>query len=439
MATELTPQTLAALRAQHANTAQRAVLTRTITRNGIRAASFNYQATAHLDRTFSIEVPTGKVSNQKHSGRCWEFSLLNTLRHKFATKYHVKDFELSENYLFFWDRIERANTFFRNVEQTARQPINDRLVQFFFDNPGEDGGQWAMAASLVEKYGVVPASAMPETANTNDTGAFQAILSRQLRRDGLKLRELVQANASAADLHAAEQTMLAEIYRITAYSFGEPPTEFTLSYRDDQQQYHRQSGLTPQRFYQDYFDTDLNDYVVVTNSPDKPFNQLYSLPDQDNVINGAHPIEFLNVDMDVLTNVAVQQLQAGETLWFGNDVLQQLDRKQGYLDAHLYETAALFDVDDQLTKAQRLVTGEGMVSHAMTLTGVDLVDAVPTKWKVENSWGAEVGDKGYFVMSQDWFNAYVYEVVVHRRFLAPEFQDLLTEPARRLPAWDPLH
>ena len=437
MATELTKTALAALRAKHAEDQHAAVLTRAVTKDGIKAASFDNQAASRLDRTFSIELPTGKVSNQKHSGRCWEFSLLNTLRHKFATKYHVKDFELSQNYLFFWDKIERANIFYRNVEQTARQPINDRLVSFLFENPGQDGGQWAMAASLVQKYGVVPASVMPETYNTTNTSEFQEVLSRKLRKDGLKLRQLVMTGANEAELQSLEKSMLQEVYRMAAYSFGEPPTSFDWEYRDDDQKYHRLTDLTPQAFYQDYFDTDLDDYVVVTNSPDKPLNQLYSLPDEDNVIGG-HPIEFLNVDMGVLTDVAVQQLKAGETIWFGNDVLRQMDRKLGYLDAHLFESAKLFGINGHLTKAQRLATGEGAVSHAMTLTGVDVVDDTPTKWKVENSWGEENGDKGYFVMTQDWFDEYVYEVVVHKRFLAPEFQALLDEPARRLPAWDPL-
>jgi len=438
MAIALTQSALAAMRAKQATDPVGPVLTRTITKNGLKAASYDQTAASRLDRTFSVEVPTGKVSNQKHSGRCWEFSLLNTLRHKFAAKNHVKDFELSESYLFFWDKIERANSFYRNVEQTARQPINDRLVQFLFDNPGEDGGQWAMAAGLVQKYGVVPASAMPETYNSNNTSDFQAVLSRKLRKDGLKLRQLVMNGASEAELQSLEKSMLQEVYRLAVYAFGEPPTKFDLEYRDDDKTYHRVADLTPQAFFKDYFATDLDDYVVVTNSPDKPLNQLYSLPDEDNIIGGKK-ITFLNVDMGVLTDVAVQQLQAGETIWFGNDVLRQLDRKAGYLDAHLYETAKLIGVNDHLTKAQRLQTGEGEVSHAMTLTGVDLVDDTPTKWKVENSWGTANGDQGYFVMSQDWFNDYVYEVVVHKRFLAPEYQALLTEPAKRLPAWDPLH
>ena len=438
MATELTKTVLTALRAQQAEDQLAPVLTRAITKNGIKATSYDNQAASRLDRTFSIDLPTFKVSNQKHSGRCWEFSLLNTLRHKFATKYHVKDFELSQNYLFFWDKIERANMFYRNVEQTARQPINDRLVQFLFDNPGEDGGQWAMAASLVQKYGVIPASAMPETFNTTNTSDFQEVMSRKLRKDGLKLRQLVMDGADEAELQSLEKSMLQEVYRIAVYSFGEPPMTFDLEYRDDDKNYHREAGLTPQGFYQDYFDTDLDDYVVVTNSPDKPLNQLYSLPDEDNVIGGK-PIEFLNVDMGVLTDVAVQQLKSGETIWFGNDVLRQMDRKAGYLDAHLYESAKLFGINGHLTKAQRLQTGEGEVSHAMTLTGVDIVDDTPTKWKVENSWGEANGDKGYFVMTQDWFDEYAYEVVVHKQFLAPEFQALLKEPARRLPAWDPLH
>jgi len=438
MATALTQSALAAMRTTQAADPMGPVLTRAITKNGLKAASYDNTVASRLNRTFSVEVATGKVSNQKHSGRCWEFALLNTLRHKFAAKYHVKDFALSANYLFFWDKIERANMFYRNVEQTARQPISDRLVQFLFANPGEDGGQWAMAAGLVAKYGVVPASVMPETYNTNNTSDFQAVLSRKLRKDGLKLRQLVMNGASEAELQSLEKSMLQEVYRLAVYAFGEPPMKFDLAYRDDDHQYQRVADLTPQTFFKDYFDTDLDDYVVVTNSPDKPLNQRYSLPDEDNIIGGKK-IEFLNVDMGVLTAAAVQQLQAGETVWFGNDVLRQMDRQAGYLDTQLYATAKLIGINDHLTKAQRLQTGDGEVSHAMTLTGVDLVDDTPTKWKVENSWGTASGDQGYFVMSQAWFDAYGYEVVVHKRYLAPELQALLTTPAKRLPAWDPLH
>lgn len=413
------------------------VISRAVIKNGVLAAAEDPQAAVRLNRTFSVELDTGKVANQKHSGRCWLFSTLNTLRHQFAAKYNVKDFELSQSYLFFWDKVERANIFYDNILKTADRPADDREVSFYLAGPGEDGGQWAMSAALVQKYGVLPQSAMPESANTEDTAGFAATLDLKLRKDAVTLRQLVADHADAATIATTRQVALQEVYRMAAYAFGEPPATFDLEYKDDKQQYHRDAALTPQAFYQKYFATDLDDYVVVTNSPDKAENQLYSLPSQDNVVGGKH-ITFLNLPMDVLKRTAIDQLKTGETVWFGNDVLQQMSRQQGFLDSQLYKTADLFGVDLSLSKAQRLAYHEASVSHAMTLTGVDLVNEEPTRWKVENSWGEKNGDKGYFVMSDEWMTDFVYEVVVHKRFLTAEQQALLTQTPTELPAWDSL-
>ncbi|MCV3295826.1 MAG: C1 family peptidase [Oenococcus sp.] len=437
MASALTNDDLNELRESLAQDDRASVLTRTITKNGIRNSSFDNQAAARLNRTFSVEVETGQVTNQKRSGRCWEFSLLNTLRHQFAKNYKVKDFELSQNYLFFWDKIERANIFYHNVGQTVDKAMDDRFVHMLFNQSGEDGGQWAMAAALVEKYGVMPAYAIPETFNTDNTSDFQEAMNKKLIKDGFQLRNMAKSGSSEDELDQAEKKMLQEVYRMAAYSFGEPAKTFDLEYRDDDKKYHREAALTPQDFFKKYFKVDFDDYAVVTNSPDKAFNQLYSLPSQDNVLGG-RDIEFLNVPIDVLEKTAVAQLQSGETVWFGNDVLQQMDRQSGLLDGHLFDESSLFQVDLNMTKAQRLTSGEGTVSHAMTLTGVDLIDGQAAKWKVENSWGDKLGDKGYFVMSPDWFEDYVYEVVVHKDFLPEELKAVLKQQPTVLPAWDPL-
>ncbi|MCT4486568.1 C1 family peptidase [Levilactobacillus parabrevis] len=413
------------------------VVSRAVIKNGVLAAAEDPQAAVRLNRTFSVELDTGKVSNQKHSGRCWLFSTLNTIRHQFAAKYNVKDFELSQSYLFFWDKVERANIFYDNILRTADKPIDVREVAFYLSRPGDDGGQWAMGAALVQKYGVVPASAMPESFNTNDTTGFATTLNLKLRKDALALRQLVADGASEDQIATTRAQALKEVYRMAAYSFGEPPTTFDLEYKDDKHQYHRDAGLTPQGFFEKYFDIDLDDYVVISNSPDKPFDQLYSLPSQDNIVGGKH-ITFLNLPMAELKRTAIAQLQSGEAVWFGNDVLQQMSRERGFLDSQLFKTADLFGVDLSLTKAQRLATGEAEVTHAMTLTGVDLVDSDPTRWKVENSWGEKNGDKGYFVMTDDWMDDFVYEVVVHKRFLTPEQRAVLATTPKALPAWDSL-
>ena len=308
------------------------IIARAIQKNGIKAASEDPMASERLHRAFSYEIKTGKPTNQRHSGRCWSFAALNTLRHKFATKYKFKDFELSQNYLFFWDRIERANMFFQKIIATADKPLHDRTVDFYLSFALNDGGQWANAASIIEKYGVVPEYVMPDTHNTKDTSDVAEVFDSLMRKDAIELRAMVQTNASATELQEAQERMMGDVYKIAAYSFGEPPAKFDLEYRDDDKEFHQVLGLTPLKFYHEYFDTNLSDYVVVTNAPDHEMDRSYLMPAQDSVVDGL-PIKFVNVPFEELQKGAIKQLQAGETVWVGNDVLQQMDRKRGLMDA----------------------------------------------------------------------------------------------------------
>ncbi|GAY72521.1 C1 family peptidase [Lentilactobacillus kosonis] len=435
---KLTEEQIESLRQDYASQPNGDVFTRIITENGINQAAKDPEAAIRLDPVFSIDLPTGKVTNQRQSGRCWLFSLLNTLRHQFAGQYKVKDFELSEKYLFFWDKIERANIFYDRMIALASKPANSREVADYLNGPGNDGGQWAMAAALIEKYGVVPASQYPETQNVENTSALNTVLNQKLRKDGMILRRMVNDGNSDSELAEARAKMLSEVYKIVTYALGVPPTEINFAYRDDDKQYQKITGLTPQQFYQQYFQMNLDNYVVLTNSPDKAFNRLYSLPSQQNVVGGRQ-IEFLNVEMDYLKQAAIGQLKAGETVWFGNDVLEQMDRKQGFLDSELYRYSDLFNVDFKMSKAERLEYRQAEVSHAMTLTGVDLdSNDVPVKWKVENSWGDKNGNQGYFTMNDNWMEDYVYEVVVRKDFLTGEQQQILGTAPIELPAWDSL-
>ncbi|NMV54729.1 C1 family peptidase [Lactobacillus reuteri] len=413
------------------------IIARAIQKNGIKAASEDPTASERLHRAFSYEIKTGKPTNQRHSGRCWSFAALNTLRHKFATKYKFKDFELSQNYLFFWDRIERANMFFQKIIATADKPLHDRTVDFYLSFALNDGGQWANAASIIEKYGVVPEYVMPDTHNTKDTSDVAEVFDSLMRKDAIELRAMVQTNASAAELQEAQERMMGDVYKIAAYSFGEPPAKFDLEYRDDDKKFHQVLGLTPLKFYHEYFDTNLSDYVVVTNAPDHEMDRSYLMPAQDSVVDGL-PIKFVNVPFAELQEGAIKQLQAGETVWVGNDVLQQMDRKRGLMDAKLYHREELLDVDFVMDKKHRLETKQAVVSHAMTLTGFDMVNDQPTRWKIENSWGKDNGDNGYFVMTQDWFEEYTYEAVINKKYLSDRVKKVAESEPVTLPAWDSL-
>ncbi|MHA8138057.1 C1 family peptidase [Lactobacillaceae bacterium Scapto_B20] len=434
---QLKPEDIAALEAAFEKQPQSDVIARAIQGNGINNVARDPKAAVRTNHVFSVEVPTGTVSNQRQSGRCWLFSLMNVLRHGFAKQHELKDFELSESYLFFWDKIERANIFYDRMISTANLPTDDRTVASYLSGPGTDGGHWAMAASLVQKYGVLPISEFPDDNVTKNTRDLNGVLNLKLRRDGMQLRNLINEGATDEEIAKARKKMLTEVYRIVGYSVGVPPEKFDFEYRDDKQNYHLDQGLTPKQFYDKYFDVNLDDYVVINNAPHKPYNQKYSIPSEDNVVGGKH-VEFLNFPMDVLKQASIAQLKDGETVWFGNDVGAQSARKDGILDDNLYHYAQLFDVDLDMSKAERFQYFEANMSHAMVLTGVDLVDGQPTKWKVENSWGEANGQKGYFSMTDGWMDDFVYQVVVNKKYLTDDQLAILDQAPVELSPWDRL-
>lgn len=437
MAHKLTVQELEKFSANFNSNPQNKVVARAAQHNGVLEASYNDRVESNLNRVFSTELKTDNVTNQKHSGRCWEFATLNILRHIFGKKYKAKKFTFSQSYNFFWDKIERANIFYDNILATADQPIDSRTVKAYLDDAGGDGGQFQMAAALVAKYGVIPSYAMPESFNANNTTGFATALGDKMKKDALVLRKLKQGGKDD-EIEKTREKFLNEVYRMTAIAVGEPPKKFDLEYRDDDKKYHLDKDLTPLEFLHKYLgDVDFDDYVVLTNAPDHEYNKLYGLPFEDNV-EGSYKIKLLNVPMEYLSSATVSQLKDGEAVWFGNDVLRQMNRKTGYLDTNLYKLNDLFGVNLDMSKADRLRTGGGEVSHAMTFVGVDEDKGNIRQWKVENSWGNKIGSKGFFVMNNDWFNDYVYEVVVHKKYLTDEQKKIAEGPVTNLPAWDSL-
>ena len=414
------------------------VLKRAVMNNGINKASEDSEVIAkNLNRNFSIDIDTGEVCNQKHSGRCWLFSTLNTLRYEFSKDHKVKDFEFSQNYLSFWDRLEKSNSFYNFIVQTANEPLDSRTVNTLLKICNGDGGQWDNAPALIEKYGLIPKYAMPETEVSNDTTNFNEVLNCKLRKDALVLRDLIHKGAKEEEISNTIEKMLNEVYRICVYSFGEPPEKFDFEYRDDDKVYHQDLNLTPKEFAKKYIRKNLDDYVVILNAPDREFNKLYSIPMENNIIGG-RDVLFLNLDLDTFKNLLINQLKEEEPTWFACDVLKQMSRDEGLLGADLFKYEDLFDIDLHMSKAERLSCAEATVSHAMTMVGVDLVDEKPTRWKVQNSWGEKVGEKGYFVMDDKWFDEQVYDVVINKKFLTKEQLEILNTKPVELTLWDAL-
>ena len=434
---DITYQDLQKFNQDYEQTPASAALGRAVQENGVTAASRNYAAKRDLNRVFSIEVETGAVTAQKKSGRCWLFAMLNTMRHEFEKEYHVKDFQFSQNYNSFFDRLEKANHYLEEVIRLADRPNDDRELLDVLNWNDNDGGQWANAAALINKYGVVPQSVMPETFASDQTSDLNSSLNLKLSKDAMHLREMKAAGKSDEELRAYKKEALSDIYRILVYAFGQPPVKFDFEYRDQDKKYHIDRDLTPKSFFEKYCKRNFDDYVCLLDAPDHKMDQKFGLPSQDYIYDGKH-IEFLNVGTQELKEAVIESLKNGETVWFGCDVLQDLDRQKGYLSSEFFKQGELFNIDLELSKKERLMSRNGEVSHAMTFTGVDVVDGKPTKWKVENSWGSKIGDQGYFVMSDEWFDKYVYEVIINQKYISEHAKQINQQAKIDLPAWDSL-
>ena len=411
-----------------------------ISHNGLLTSLEKRSSAVENTPVFSLDLTKDKVSDQKASGRCWMFAALNTFRHKMIAGFQLEDFELSQAHTFFWDKYEKSNWFLEQVLATADQELTSRKVKFLLDTPQQDGGQWDMVVSLFEKYGVVPKSVYPESISSSNSRELNQILNKLLRQDAQILRELVAEGANSAELQAKKEELLQEVFNLLAMNLGLPPRQFDFSYRDKDNNFHSESGLTPQVFFKKYVDLKLDDYVSIINAPtaDKPYGQSYTVEMLGNVV-GSKPVRYLNVEMDRLKELAIAQMRAGETVWFGSDVGQSSNRKAGIMADGMYDFTSSMDIQLTQDKAGRLDYSESLMTHAMVLTGVDLDEnGKANKWKVENSWGEKVGNKGYFVASDSWMDEYTYQIVVRKEFLTEaELAAYESEPIVLAP-WDPM-
>ena len=417
-----------------------AAMENAISHNGLLTSLEKRNSAVENTPVFSLDLTKDKVSDQKASGRCWMFAALNTFRHKMITGFQLEDFELSQAHTFFWDKYEKSNWFLEQVLATADQGLTSRKVKFLLDTPQQDGGQWDMVVSLFEKYGFVPKSVYPESISSSNSRELNQILNKLLRQDAQILRELVAEGANSAELQAKKEELLQEVFNFLAMNLGLPPRQFDFSYRDKDNNFHSESGLTPQVFFKKYVDLKLDDYVSIINAPtaDKPYGQSYTVEMLGNVV-GSKPVRYLNVEMDRLKELAIAQMQAGETVWFGSDVGQSSNRKAGIMADGMYDFTSSMDIQLTQDKAGRLDYSESLMTHAMVLTGVDLDEnGKAKKWKVENSWGEKVGNKGYFVASDSWMDEYTYQIVVRKEFLTEaELAAYEAEPIVLAP-WDPM-
>lgn len=411
-----------------------------VSHNGLLKSLETRQSAIDNDYVFSIDLTKDAVSNQKASGRCWMFAALNTFRHKLISDFKLENFELSQAHTFFWDKYEKSNWFLEQIIATADLEIGSRKVKFLLDTPQQDGGQWDMVVALFEKYGVVPKSVYPESVSSSASHELNQYLNKLLRQDAQILRNLLAKGASPEEVQTQKENLLQEIFNFLAVNLGLPPRSFDFAYRDKDNVYHRDTNVTPQAFYEKYVGLQLSDYVSIINAPttDKPYNKSYTVELLGNVI-GAPAVRYLNVEMNRFKELAIAQLKAGESVWFGSDVGQSSNRQTGIMATNTYDFTSGLGIQFHQDKAGRLDYSESLMTHAMVLTGVDLDDnEQPLKWKVENSWGDKVGDKGYFVASDSWMDEYTYQIVVRKEFLTPEELAAYQVQPQVLAPWDPM-
>ena len=412
-----------------------------VVQNGINASAVNYEAQRKYLHAFSVEVPAGDVCNQKRSGRCWMFAALNVMRLEVMKNLNLANMELSQSYPLFYDKLEKANYFLENILDTLEEETDSRVIAFLLSAPMGDGGQWDMFASLLYKYGAVPKDVMPESSASSGTAEMDRYLTRKLREYAITLRTMHAEGKTLEEMRQVKDNMMETVYRILCISLGKPPVKFNWETRDKDGKFIRMEGVTPQEFFRQYVGWDLDEYCTVINAPtaDKPYGKTYTVQCPGSVKDGRYPVKYLNLPMEELKRIAVDQLKDGRPVWFGSDVGQFSTRDTGYLCLDAMNVQALLDTDFPMTKAQRLDYGESLMTHAMVLTGVNLDEnGKPNRWNVENSWGDEVGKKGYFVASDEWFDEFVYQILLHKKyFTADEAEQFEQEPVVLKP-WDPM-
>ena len=421
---------------QESETRQLATLA--LSKAGVNAASFDPKARFAMRQKFSVEIETLPVTNQKHSGRCWLFAATNVLRERIAKEKNLEQFELSQSYLAFWDKFERCNYFLESILKTADLPADDRTVAFILNTGVHDGGQWDMFVNIVRKYGVVPKDVYDETFQSSDTHEMNAVMNRNLKVCAAKLRKMVKRGESEESIQAEKEKMLDALYGFLCSCYTEPPKAFDFEYVDKDRTYHLEKGYTPRTFAEKYVGDLLDRTVSIIHAPtaDKPWNKTYTIRFLGNVADGK-PVKHLNLEMDSFKAAIIGQLQAGKVVWFGSDVGKFGEREMGIWDDQLFNMELLTGLDLTISKEDSLNYWYAAMNHAMVITGVNLEDGKPTRWKIENSWGDEKGAKGYYICSDTWFDEYVFQAAVEKEYLGDLAAFAEQEPIELAP-WDPM-
>ena len=404
----------------------------------IRTFAVNHDNQVEQNTYFSNSVPSKGITDQKSSGRCWLFTGLNVLRSKVINQRSLNELEFSQVYLFFYDQLEKSNLFLQAVIDTYQRPMDDKTVEWLFRNPLSDGGTFTGVADLVAKYGLVPNGVMPETYASNNTSRLRSLLQRRLREDGLLLRQALSEGKKKADVQKMKEDMLAQVYHVLVLAFGQPPTTFTWAPKDHDGNYRETpKTYTPRQFYDELIGDDLvGNYVMLMNDPTRPYWKTYEIEYDRHTYDG-HNWVYLNLPMEDIKQAAIASIKDSTMMYMSCDVAKELDSSRGLLDTRNYDYSSILGISFGMDKRQRILTFDSGSSHAMTLKAVDLdADGKPQKWEVENSWGASSGFHGHLIMTDQWFDEYLFRLVVNRKYLSDAILKAAQQKPTLLPCWD---
>ena len=435
----ITPKLLEELRQSEPKSSTEKALHNAIAVQGMQDFFINNQRPRSIEDKFSVEVQSSGIADQKQSGRCWLFTGLNVLRAQMMTREKSGTFFFSQNYSFFWDQLEKSNLFLEGIIETRKLPINDAKVEWLFKNPINDGGQFTGISDNLYKYGVVPAEIMPETASSSNTKLLGKMLARTLRQTGIQLRKASEKGESLAQLRKRKEDGLKKVYRLLSLNLGVPPTSFSYTLKDKDGKVISTETYTPLSFYERFVGADLRgQFVMLMNDPSRPYNKVYEIEYDRHAYDGKN-WTYINLPMDEIKQMAIASLKDNTMMYYSCDVSRELDRSQGIAALDNYDYASLLGYPFDMDKAERIQTFDSGSTHAMTLKAVDLdASGKPVKWKVENSWGEKSGVKGHIIMTDAWFDAYTFRLVVNKKYATQKVLDLLKTKPIQLPAWDPM-
>ncbi len=435
----ISAQTLAELRKANTQTPTDRALRNALANNSINSLALTANNQANSDTHFSNEVKSSGITNQEHSGRCWLFTGLNVMRAKAIAKYNLGSFQFSQSYCFFYDQLEKSNLFLQSIIDNAAKPADDKTVEWLFKNPLSDGGQFTGIQDIISKYGLVPAEVMTESFSANNTSKMSNILQTKLREWGLELRQAYAKGEKKPKLEQRKAEMLKTVYHILAICLGEPPTQFTWTRTNAKGEPQETKQYTPIEFYNEMVGADLqNSYIMLMNDPTREYYKLYTIDLDRHTYDGSN-WTYVNLPIDDIKQMAIASIKDSTMMYFSCDVGKCYNAKSGILSTDNYDYESLFGISFGMDKAARISTFESASSHAMTLMAVDLdSNGKPLKWKVENSWGANSGYKGHLIMTDKWFDEYMFRLVVDKKYATQKVLDILTQKPIKLPAWDPL-